>query len=153
MKRAVAPSPTWLNNLRLPEMAAQGASNATSYSDAARRGQPRTPAAPLRDHPLHHLLDLHERAVFIDMRAVRNQFTRKERNDLLHLDLNLQVPEVTDIYNEPTSQLLRVELASLELHAEILDRLAAGVPWREAGNALVYGWAPGDAVTHFRVSG
>jgi hypothetical protein len=107
----------------------------------------------LRDLPLHHLPGVHDRAVFIDLRAVRPNVSRDERNVFLTDDLGLQVPDVTDIFNEPSSQLLRVELATLDLHADVLERLAAGVPWSAFGGAPVYGWAPSDTVTSLRISG
>src|SRR5450830_1080796 len=158
--RTLDPSPTWLDRLRLPEMAGVNVNPASSYSAAARRGQPRhqqqqnaPPAGPLRDMPLHHLPGVHDRAVFIDLRAVRPNVSRDERNNFLVTDLGLHVPDVTDIFYEPSTQLLRVELATHDLYAEVLERLAEGVPWSAFDRAPVYGWAPSDMVTSIRISG
>jgi hypothetical protein len=125
-----------------------------SYADSVRgtsSGSP--PQQPLQDLPLHHVAWLQRNAVFIDLRAVKPSVTKPERNAFLLTDLGLSVPDVIDIFTEPSSLLLRVALKTEDLYTDVLDRLAAGVPWSACDNRLVYGWAPADSLTSVRVSG
>ena len=75
------------------------------------------------------------------------------RNDFLLQDLKVSVDEVADIWPEPESQLLYVAFFTDEQYQLYLGRLTAGVPWSACRGALVYGWAPGDAVTAVRLTG
>ena len=110
--------------------------------------------APLcRTPPLHHVPALSENAVFIDLRVIKPSVDQVERNDFLLKDLQVSVDEIADIWPEPESQLLRLVFFTAEQHQRYLTRLTAGVPWAACNGALVYGWAPGDAVTAVRLTG
>jgi hypothetical protein len=103
--------------------------------------------------PLHHVPALSANAVFIDLRVVKPSVTTEERNDFLLEDLRVSVDEVSEIWPEPESQLLRLVFFTADQHKRYLDRLTAGVPWSACRGALVYGWSPGDAVTAVRLTG
>ena len=108
---------------------------------------------PVQDPPLHHVPALSENAVFIDLRVIKPSVDQVERNDFLLKDLQVSVDEIADIWPEPESQLLRLVFFTAEQHQRYLTRLTAGVPWAACNGALVYGWAPGDAVTAVRLTG
>ena len=108
---------------------------------------------PVQDPPLHHVPALSENAVFIDLRVIKPSVDQVERNDILLKDLQVSVDEIADIWPEPESQLLRLVFFTEEQHQRYLTRLTAGVPWAACNGALVYGWAPGDAVTAVRLTG
>ncbi len=61
--------------------------------------------------------------------------------------------EIADIWPELESQLLRLVFFTEEQYQCYLARLTAGVPWVACKGALVYGWAPSDAVTAVRLTG
>ena len=133
-----------------------------TYAQAAASNRNRNPnrsqrqAAPdrlLHDLPLHDLEELQENCLFVDLRSVKPYHTREQRNNFLRQDLHLGQADIVDLFNEPSTQLLRVEFATAELYDEKLALLTAGVPWAAADGALVYGWPPGDAITNVRVSG
>jgi hypothetical protein len=63
------------------------------------------------------------------------------------------VDEIADIWPEPESQLLRLVFFTEEQYQRYLTLLTAGVPWAACNGALVYGWAPSDAVTAVRLTG
>jgi hypothetical protein len=48
---------------------------------------------------------------------------------------------------EPESQLLRLVFFTEEQYQRYLNCLTAGVPWAACNSALVYSWAPRDALT------
>jgi len=128
-----------------------------SYAAAASRGvrggrgQPQ--ARPLLPPVLNHVPALSKNTVFVDLRAVKQNFDKKDRDDFLLKDLGVGPTEVYDIYNEPESFLLRVAFFTSEQFERYLARLADGVPWSAEGGQLVYGWAPGDSITHVRLTG
>jgi hypothetical protein len=68
-------------------------------------------------------------------------------------DLKVEIDHIYDIYPEPESMLLRVVFFTEEQYNLYLGRLTAGVPWAACNGALVYGWAPGEAVTNVRFTG
>ena len=115
---------------------------------AGRDGDSQQP--PVQVPPLHHVPALSANAVFIDLRVVKPSVTTDERNDFLLEDLRVSVDEVSEIWPEPESQLLRLAFSTADQHKRYLDRLTAGVPWSACRGALVYGWSPGDAVTAVR---
>jgi hypothetical protein len=126
-----------------------------SYAEvtAARGGSApadRPPAAPT---PLHHVAYLQGFAVLIDLRAVKPNLTKEERNQFLLQDLAVDIATVTDMFMVPSTQLLRVGFVAAEPCQAALDRLQAGVPWSAAGGAIVYGWAPSDSLSRLRVTG
>jgi hypothetical protein len=102
--------------------------------------------------PLHHVPALSANAVFIDLRVVKPSVTKEERNVFLLKDLRVSVDEVSEIWPEPESQLLRLAFFTADQHKRYLDRLAAGVPWSACRGTLVYGWSPGEAVTAVRLT-
>jgi hypothetical protein len=108
---------------------------------------------PLQDPPLHHVPALSENAVYIDLRVIKPSVDQVERNDFLLKDLQVSVDEIADIWPEPESQLLRLVFFTEEQYQRYLTRLTAGVPWAACNGALVYGWAPSDAVTAVRLTG
>ncbi len=118
-------------------------------------GPPATTAAPSGPlclvPPLHHVPALSANAVFIDLRVVKPSVTMEERNDFLLKDLRLSVDEVSKIWPEPESQLLRLVFFTADQYRRYLNRLTAGVPWSACRGALVYSWSPGDAVTDVRL--
>ena len=114
---------------------------------AGRDGDSQRP--PVQLPPLHHVPALSANAVFIDLRVVKPSVTTEERNDFLRVS----VDEVSEIWPEPESQLLRLVFFTADQHKRYLDRLTAGVPWSACRGALVYGWSPGDAVTAVRLTG
>jgi hypothetical protein len=118
---------------------------------AGRDGDSQRP--PVQVPPLHHVPALSANAVFIDLRVVKPSVTTEERNDFLLEDLRVSVDEVSEIWPEPESQLLRLAFFTADQHKRYLDRLTAGVPWSACRGALVYGWSPGDAVTAVRLTG
>ena len=131
-------------------------STSFSYASALRRSAGRDGASqrpPVQVPPLHHVPALSANAVFIDLRVVKPSVTTEERNDFLLEDLRVSVDEVSEIWPEPESQLLRLAFFTADQHKRYLDRLTAGVPWSACRGALVYGWSPGDAVTAVRLTG
>ena len=102
---------------------------------------------------MHHIPALSPLAVFIDLKSVKSTVDQSGRNDFLLQDLKVSVDEVADIWPEPESQLLYVAFFTEEQHQLYLGRLTAGVPWSACRGALVFGWAPGDAVTAVRLTG
>ena len=128
-----------------------------SYSSVLRGGGSRGATGamrpPVQDPPLHHIPALSENAVFIDLRVVKPNVDQSERNDFLLKDLKIEIDEVFDIWPEPESQLLRVAFFTADQYHRHLASLTAGVPWTACGGALVYGWAPSDAVTAVRLTG
>jgi hypothetical protein len=102
---------------------------------------------------MHHIPALSALAVFIDLKSVKPSCDQSERNDFLLQDLQVKIDEVADIWPEPESQLLYVAFFTEEQHQLYLGRLSAGVPWSACRGALVFGWAPGDAVTAVRLTG
>jgi len=127
-----------------------------AYAFAARNGgggrQP-PPAQRVQDPPLHHVPALSTNAVFIDIKAVKPSADLQDRNDFLLQCLKVDQDDVEDIWPEPESNLLRVAFFTAEQYMLYLGKLEAGVPWPACGNALVYGWAPGDATTAVRLTG
>ncbi len=127
-----------------------------SYAEvAAPRGGASQPdclpaAAPT---PLHHVAYLQGFAVLIDLRAVRPNISKEERNQFLLQDLAVDIATVTDVFMVPSTQLLCVGFVAAEPCQAALDRLQASVPWSAAGGALVYGWSPADSLSRVRVSG
>ncbi len=127
-----------------------------SYADAARSsgGRGSGPGRlPVQDLPLHHLPLLEVNALFIDLRAAKPDVTHDERNAFLVDDLKLKVDEVVDIFNVPSTNLLRVAFSTAAVYQSVLDRVSVGVPWTAYHNTLVYGWAPADAMTQVRITG
>ncbi len=127
-----------------------------SYADAARPpGGPtsRPSRGPAEDPPLHHIPLLEANAVFIDIRAAKADVTREERNAFLIDDLQIKADDVLDVFNVPSSNLLRVSFSSAASCQTALDRLLAGVPWTAHRNTLVYGWSPADSITQVRITG
>jgi hypothetical protein len=103
--------------------------------------------------PLHHVAYLQGFAVLIDLRAVKPNLSKEERNQFLLQDLAVDIATVTDVFMVPSTQLLRVGFVAAEPCQAALDKLQAGVPWSAAGGAIVYGWAPSDSLSRVRVTG
>jgi hypothetical protein len=125
-------------------------STSLSYASALRGSAGRDAASqwpPVQGPPLYHVPALSANAVFIDLHVVKPSVTTEERNDFLLEDLRVAVDEVSEIWPEPESQLLRLAFFTADQHKKYLDRLTACVPWSACRGALVYGWSPGDAVT------
>jgi hypothetical protein len=113
-----------------------------SYAEvaAARGGSApadRLPAAA--PTPLHHVAYLQGFAVLIDLRAVKPNLSKEERNQFLLQDLAVDIATVTDVFMVPSTQLLRVGFVAAEPCQAALDKLQAGVPWSATGGAIVYG--------------
>ena len=137
-------------------LAKMATSTSFSYASALRGSAGRdgdSQRPPVQVPPLHHVPALSANAVFIDLRVVKPSVTTEERNDFLLEDLRVSVDEVSEIWPEPESQLLRLAFFTADQHKRYLDRLTAGVPWSACRGALVYGWSPGDAVTAVRLTG
>jgi hypothetical protein len=103
--------------------------------------------------PLHHVPALSANAVFIDLRMVKPSVTTEERKDFLLKDLRVSVDEVSEIWPEPESQLLRLVFFTADQYRRYHEHLTAGVPWSACRGDLVYGWLPGDTVTSVRLTG
>ena len=137
-------------------LAKMAMSTSFSYASALRGSAGRdgdSQRPPVQVPHLHHVPALSANAVFIDLRVVKPSVTTEERNDFLLEDLRVSVDEVSEIWPEPESQLLRLAFFTADQHKRYLDRLTAGVPWSACRGALVYGWSPGDAVTAVRLTG
>jgi hypothetical protein len=136
-------------------LAKMATSTSFSYASALRGSASRgggSQRPPVQVPPLHHVPALSANAVFIDLRVVKPSVTTEERNDFLLEDLRVSVDEVSEIWPEPESQLLRLAFFTADQHKRYLDRLSAGVPWSACRGDLVYGWSPGDAVTAVRLT-
>ncbi len=121
-----------------------------SYASALRGSAGRDGGSqrpPVLVPPLHHVPALSANAVFIDLRLVKPSVTTEERNDFLLEDLRVTVDEVSEIWPEPESQLLRLVFFTADQYRRYLDRLTAGLQWSACRGALVYGWSPGNAVS------
>jgi hypothetical protein len=105
----------------------------------------RLPAAALT--PLHHVAYLQGFAVLIDLRDVRPNISKKERNQFLLQDLGINIATVTDVFMVPSTQLLRVGFVAAEPCQAALDKLQVGVPWSAAAGTLAYGWSPADSLS------
>jgi hypothetical protein len=103
--------------------------------------------------PLHHVAYLQGFTVLIDLRAVRPNLTKEEKNQLLLKDLAVDIASITDVFMVPTTQLLRDKFIAVEPCQAALDKLPGGVPWLAAGVTLVYGWSPLDSLYRVHVSG
>jgi hypothetical protein len=99
------------------------------------------PAAALT--PIYHVTYLQGFAVFIDLRLVKPNLFKEERNQVLLQDLAVDIATVTEVFMMPSTQLLCVGL---------VDALA-DVPWSAAGGVLIYGWLPFDCLSQVCVSG
>ena len=100
-----------------------------------------------------HIHELHPFAVLIDLKAVRPNVNKDERNRFVLRDLQVPALAVSGIYAVPTTQLLRVNFLAEAPYRAALEQLREGVPWTEVGGALVYGWAIQDALIKVRLSG
>jgi hypothetical protein len=137
-------------------LAKMATSTSFSYASALRGSAGRDGGSkrpPVQVPPLHHVPAFSANLVFIDLRVVKPSVTTEERNDFLLEDLRVSVDEVSEIWPEPESQLLRLAFFTADQHKRYLDRLTAGVPWSACRGALVYGWSPGDTITAVRLTG
>jgi hypothetical protein len=115
-----------------------------SYANTLRRSAGRDGGSqrpPVLVPPLHHVPALSANAVFIDLRMVKPSVTTEERKDFLLKDLRVSVDEVSEIWPESESQLLRLVFFTADQYRRYHDHLTAGVPWSACRGDLVYGRA------------
>jgi len=102
---------------------------------------------------VRHIDRLHPFAVLVDLKAVRPNVNKDERNRFVLRDLGVPALAVSGIYAVPTSQLLRINFLAEAPYEAALERLRDGVPWSEMGGSLVYGWSVQDSLVKLRLSG
>jgi hypothetical protein len=109
-------------------------------------------AAKKARRPLFHLPYLYRLSFFIDWKAVRPAATGTEVSDFILRSPKVPAIEVISSYTDNVTQIQLVTVEAEHIYQEALAALRAGVPWAAAGGALVYGWAPDEALTQVCVS-
>jgi hypothetical protein len=95
----------------------------------------------------------HKDAIFINLRAVAGEYTKKEMDSFLQEDLGLKSEDVRDIFVDPSTLLLHFTPATPALCASVLDRLFAGVRWTAFNGYPIFGWAAAEPLVTVRVTG
>jgi hypothetical protein len=122
-----------------------------SHASIAARGS-KGPRAPVQGLPLHHGI-FQKNAIFINLRAVAVEYDKIERDSFLKDDLGLKSEDVRDIFEDPSTLLLHLVLATPTLCTSVLDRLFAVVPWTAVNGNPVFGWAAAEPLVTVRVMG
>jgi hypothetical protein len=110
---------------------------------AARGGSAQADRLPIAaPTPLHHVAYLQGFAVLVNLQVIKPNLSKEERNKFLLQDLAVDIATITNVFMDPSTQLLRVGFVAAWPCQVALDKLQAGVPWSAAGSAIVYGWPP-----------
>ena len=91
--------------------------------------------------------------VCIDVKEVCGgpKVPQREWLTFLKEDMKLTSDMVVECNIHSLTDLLMVKFSSQEIFEDVLEKLKGGIPWKEKGGALVYGWSVHEALSNVKL--